>query len=304
MEFVPEPEITPDVCDIAVADEHLGVGSDYRPRHLSPSSASLYQQCPRKWRHRYVDRLPDPPGEPALVGTFAHLVLEHLLQLPEGQRSQDAAKKLARDYWSEIEQENDYQALDLSDSQAKAFRWKAWKAIAGLWTLENPDETEVHATEHEVQVDIAGVPFRGIIDRVDVVDDSLVITDYKSGKAPADRFRDRPLKQVLLYAAAVEASFGQRPLGARLLYLGQRTLGVRVTPTNLGAAVDELATTWSSLTNDCERNQFETSTGPLCAWCPFLAGCSDGQKEVVARNEAGSVRADAPGLAIVYAEAG
>jgi putative RecB family exonuclease len=303
MEFSPEPQALPDVRDIAVADEHLGLGNDYRPRHLSPSSANLYQQCPRKWRHRYVDRLPDPPGEPALVGTFAHLVLEHLLQLPEGQRSQDAAKELARKHWPEIEQEADYQALQLSGDQAKAFRWKAWEAIAGLWALENPDETEVHATEHEVQVDIAGVPFRGIIDRVDVVKESLVITDYKSGRAPADRFRHRPLKQVLLYAAAVEASFGQRPLGARLLYLGQRTLGTRVTAQNLGAAVDELATTWSSLTRDCEQNEFATSTGPLCAWCPFLAECPDGQQEVISRNEAGSVRADAPGLAIVYANA-
>lgn len=300
MEF----EAGPDVRDLAVADEHLGLDDHYRPRHLSPSSANLYQQCPRKWRHRYVDRLPDPPGEPALVGTFAHLVLEHLLQLPEGERSQDAAKKLARVHWPEMEQERDYQALNLSDDQSKAFRWKAWEAIAGLWALENPDETEVHATEHEVQVDIAGVPFRGIIDRVDVVEKSLVISDYKSGKAPSDRFRHRPLKQVLLYAAAVEASFGQRPLGARLLYLGQRTLGVRVTPQNLEQVTTELNTTWSSLTSDCESNDFDTSTGPLCAWCPFLSECPDGQQEVRARNEAGSVRADAPGLAIVYAEAG
>jgi putative RecB family exonuclease len=303
MEFDPELDV-PDVPDLAVADEHLGLGTDYRPRHLSPSSAGLYQQCPRKWRHRYVDRLPDPPGEPALVGTFAHLVLEHLLQLPVGQRSQDAAKQLARRLWPEIEQEPDYQALHLTQTQAKGFRWKAWEAIAGLWVLENPDETQVHATEHEVQVDIAGVPFRGIIDRVDVIDDALVISDYKSGRAPAERFRHRPLKQVLLYAAAVEASFGQRPLGARLLYLGQRTLGVRVTPQNLSAAVDELATTWSSLSSDCDSGEFATSTGPLCAWCPFLAECPDGRQEVVARNEAGSVRADAPGLAIVYAEAG
>ena len=300
MEFAPEPPVR----DLTVADEHLGLGSDYKPRHLSPSSANLYQQCPRKWRHRYVDRLPDPPGEPALVGTFAHLVLEHLLQLPEGQRSQDAAKKLARDYWHEMEQEKDYQALGLTDEQSKSFRWKAWEAIAGLWVLENPDETQVHSTEHEVEVDISGVPFRGIIDRVDVVDDALVITDYKSGKAPLDRYRNRPLKQVLLYAAAVEASFGQRPSGARLHYLGQRTLGVRVTPSNLGAAVHELSATWSSLTSACETNQFATSTGPLCAWCPFLSECPDGQKEVVARNEAGSVRADAPGLAVIYAEAG
>lgn len=231
-------------------------------------------------------------------------MLEHLLQKPEGERSQDAAKKLARDHWPEIEHDKDYVALGLTDSQAKTFRWKAWEAIAGLWTLENPDETEVHATEHEVQVDIGGVPFRGIIDRVDIVKESLVISDYKSGKAPDDRYRHRPLKQVLLYAAAVEASFGQRPLGARLLYLGQRTLGVRVTQQNLSDAVDELATTWSSLTNDCESNEFATSTGPLCAWCPFLAECPDGQQEVVSRNEAGSVRADAPGLAVIYAQAG
>lgn len=297
MEFVPVP-------DVDVADEHLGLGDDYRPRHLSPSSSSLYQQCARKWKFRYIDRLPDPAGEPALVGTFAHLVLEHLLQLPSGRRTQDAAKKLARTHWREIETEPEYQALALSPDQSRAFRWKAWEAIAGLWALENPDETEIHATEHEVQVDIQGVPFRGIIDRIDVVDGSLVISDYKSGKAPPDRFRRRPLKQVLLYAAAVQASTGQRPLGARLLYLGQRTLGVRVTPQNIEEVVGELAETWSSLSSDCESGEFVPTTGPLCAWCPFLAECPEGQAEVVQRNEAGSVRADAPGLAVVYAEAG
>lgn len=303
MEFDPTPDDFVD-DDLAVADEHLGLGNDYRPRHLSPSSAALYQQCPRKWRHRYVDRLPDPPGEPALVGTFAHLVLEHLLQLPAGQRSQDAAKKLARKHWPEIEREPDYEALRLTADQAKSFRWKAWEAIAGLWALEEPDDTEVHATEHEVQVDIAGVPFRGIIDRVDIVRDSLVITDYKSGKAPSERFRNKPLKQVLLYAAAVQATFGRQPLGARLHYLGQRTLSVRVTPSNLGAAVHELSSTWSSLIDDCERNEFAVSTGPLCAWCPFVGECPEGQQEVLARVEAGSVRADAPALAVVYAETG
>lgn len=297
MEFVPGP-------DLEVDDSHLRPGDDYRPRHLSPSSSNLYQQCPRKWKHRYIDRLPDPPGQPALVGTFAHLVLEHLLQLPTGHRSQQAAKKLARAHWRDIEQDADYVSLGLTDTESKAFRWKAWEAIAGLWALENPDETEIHATEHEVQVDIAGVPFRGIIDRIDIVDSSLVISDYKSGKAPADRFRHRPLKQVLLYAAAIEASTGQRPLGARLLYLGQRTLGVQVTSKNLGQAVTELGDTWSSLVADCESGQFDPSTGPLCAWCPFLAECSAGQEEVVRRNEAGSVRADAPGLAVIYATAG
>ena len=297
MEFVPGP-------DLEVAREHLGLGDDYRPRHLSPSSSNLYQQCPRKWRHRYVDRLPDPPGVPALVGTFAHLVLEHLLQLPEGQRSQDEAKTLARTLWPEFERESDYQALGLNDAGAKDFRWKSWIAIAGLWALEDPDQTQVHATEHEVQVDISGVPFRGIIDRVDVLDDGLVVSDYKSGKAPAERFRNRPLKQVLLYAAALQAHTGQLPIGARLLYLGQRTLGVRVTERNIADATEELSGTWQSLNADCESGTFDASTGPLCAWCPFLSACPEGQAEVRERHAAGNVRDDAPGLAVLFAEAG
>lgn len=297
MEFVPGP-------DVAVDDKWLAPDGDNRPRHLSPSSSNLYQQCARKWRFRYLDRLPDPAGVPALVGTFAHLVLEHLLQLPAGQRSQDEAKQLARTLWSEIESEPDYQALQLNEAESRDFRWKSWLAIAGLWALEDPDKTQVHATEHEIQVDIDGVPFRGIIDRLDIEDGEVVVSDYKSGRAPSDRFRHSALKQVLFYAAAIEAETGSRPLGARLLYLGQRRMGIRVTERNMAAVREDLASTWQSLTDDCESGEFAVSTGPLCAWCPFLASCAEGQAEVRRRDQAGSVRADAPGLAVVYAEAG
>ncbi len=295
MEFMPGP-------DLVVADEFVAPsGNDLRPKHLSPSSSGMYQQCPRKWRHRYVDRLPDPPGVPALVGTFAHLVLEHLLQLPAGSRSKPAAKNLARALWPEIETEPDYKALALDVDQARAFRWRAWQAIEGLWALEDPNETEVHATEQEVQVTIGSVPFRGIIDRLDRRNGELVVSDYKSGKAPSDRFRDKPLKQVLYYAAAVHASTGERPLGAQLLYLGQRSLKIRVTDERLQAANDDLDATWAQLTSDCERNEFRATTSALCAWCPFIAHCDEGQAEVITRNDAGRVRADAPALAVMFA---
>lgn len=290
--------------DLRVDDAHLGLDDDDRPRHLSPSSAGLYEQCPRKWRFRYVDRLPDPPGVPALVGTFAHLVLEHLLQLPSGERSRDQARELARELWPHFETETDYVALSLDDDASRGFRWKAWQAVEGLWTLEDPDETIVHATEQEVQVAIGDVPFRGIIDRVDVVREQLVVTDYKSGKAPADRFRQRPLKQVMFYAAAIAELTGVAPLGARLHYLGQRTLSIKVTDHNLGTARSDLARTWQSLTADADADQFATTTGPLCAWCPFLGACEDGQHEVIERHREGRVRQDAPGVALVTAAAG
>lgn len=259
----------------------------------------MYRQCARKWKYRYIDKLPDPPGVPALAGTFAHRVLEVLLQLPQGQRTQDAAKKIARQVWPETAEDTDYQALALNEAAAKEFRWRGWLAVQGLWAIEDPDAVAVHATEHDVRVEIDQVPFRGIVDRIDVEADGLVISDYKSGRAPSPRFSEERLTQVLLYAAAVRAMTGQQPARARLLYLGQKTIEIEASDDNLAAATTMLSETWDSLCGDCDRGEFDATVGPLCAWCPFVASCPEGQVEVRRRSNAGTVRADAPGLAVL-----
>jgi putative RecB family exonuclease len=272
-----------------------------RPAHLSPSSASLFQQCSRRWRFRYVERLADPPGEPALVGTFAHRVLELLLGLAPSQRTVDRAKALAREVWPEMSANTEFQALGLDESASRAFRWRSWLAIQGLWAVEDPQAVLVEATEQDIKVELGGVPFRGIIDRLDVADDGVVVTDYKSGKAPRRRFADSRLAQVLLYAAAVEAQTGQRPVRARLVYLGQGTLSTPVTEDNLAETVAALRSTWDTLVEALDTDRFDPSPGPLCAWCPFVGHCPEGQAELGRRLRAGTVRFDAPGLSALPA---
>ena len=71
------------------------------PKRLSPSAASTFDQCPRRWRFRYIENRPEPSGEAAMVGSFVHRVLELLLaEVPED-RTVDRAKQLARDTWPE-----------------------------------------------------------------------------------------------------------------------------------------------------------------------------------------------------------
>lgn len=273
------------------------------PKYLSPSSAGMFQQCPRKWKHRYVDKLPDPPGEPALAGTFAHRVLELLLQEPPERRTKERAKELARDVWPEIDLDEDFRALRLTEDQCRAFRWRGWLAIEGLWHVEDPCQVTVEATEQDVRIELGGVPFRGIIDRVDIDAEGLIIVDYKSGAAPSPRFADDRLGQVLLYAAALAALSGIRPAKARLLYLNQRIIEVDVSEENLAQVTATLQETWEQLRQSCEADTFEARTGPLCAWCPFVAHCPEGQAEVEQRHLAGRVRSDAPALAFI-AQAG
>ena len=254
------------------------------PRRLSPSGAGTFEQCPRRWRLRYVERLPDPPGEAALAGSFAHRVLELLMQRDPHERTVEVAKAIARSEWPGVEADPDFRALGFDEAGGKHFRWKAWQAIEGLWALEDPKAVDVRATEHDVEADLGGVPFRGIVDRLDEEGDGLVVTDYKSGKAPSARFRRGRLDQVLLYAAAVEQATGEMPVHARLLYLGQRPVGIKVTREEIDSVVDKLAGTWAAINTACDTDEFEPRTGPLCGWCPYVDRCPEGTKEVAKRQ--------------------
>ena len=260
------------------------VGVPTPPPRLSPSGAGTFEQCPRRWRMRYVDRLPDPPGEAALAGSFAHRVLELFMQRSPEDRTVEAAKAIARDEWPDVEADPDFVALGYDADQAKQFRWKSWLAIEGLWALEDPKTVDVRATEQDLQVDLGGVPFRGIVDRLEEEGDGLIVTDYKSGKAPSPRYRRGRLDQVLLYAAAVQADTGEMPVRARLLYLGQRPVGIDVNQGEIDTVVEKLAGTWSAINTACTTDEFEPRTGPLCGWCPYVDRCPEGTAEVAKRQ--------------------
>ncbi len=269
------------------------------PSHLSPSSASAFDHCPRRWKFKYVDRLPEPPGQAAVVGTFAHEVLEHLCGLPAPERTLDTAKTLARELWPAQEAAGDFQLLQLDDDQARSFRWQAWLAIAGLWDLEDPATVDVVATEQKVTAQLGDVPFLGIVDRLDRINGKLVVSDYKSGTLPRVRWREDKLQQVVLYAAAVEVTEGEQPETARLLYLGQRAIDVTVTDRRIEEATDQLNTTWDGITSACSAGDFKAKPGVLCGWCPFAEACPEGKAELLQRHAAGKLPAHAPATALV-----
>jgi len=270
-----------------------------QPHHLSPSSASAFDGCPRRWKFKYVDRRAEPSGQAAVVGTFAHTVLEHLCGLPAVHRTLDQAKALARQLWPDIEADDQYRELDLDADEARAFRWQAWLAIAGLWDLEDPAAVEVVSTEQKVTADLGDVPFLGIIDRVDRINGKLVVSDYKSGTLPGVRFRDDKIQQVMLYAAALDAMGDEQPEQARLLYLGQRILDVTVTDRRLDEATAQLNETWGHITTACTSDTFDAKPGVLCGWCPFAAECAEGRAELTRRHAMGKLHAHAPAAALV-----
>jgi len=301
---------------------------DVTTLRFSPSAADLWAQCPKRWWYRYVDRLPEPPpGEPAVLGTFVHRILELLLADPADERTAERARVLARVAWAETEASEDWASLELDDAQALRFRQRAWATVEAYLAFGEPTKVRPVAQELEVLVDLDGVPFRGFIDLVEEGDaeGSVVITDYKTGKPPeagkpwSDERAAAKLWQPQWYAAAL-AELGEHvPVKARLLFFTAeddgpgkgfthktRELAVDVTDESNEVARAELRRRWDEITVAREAGSAESKPGPLCGWCPFVDVCADGRSECERRwGERNSftggrkLRADAPAVALL-----
>ena len=263
---------------------------------FSPSSMSTFQQCQLKWKFRYVDKLPDPSGRAALVGTFVHRTLELLYQEPAGTRDHALAGKLAAVAWTETLDDKNYVLLQLDEADALTMRQEGWAVVGKVWDYEDPNKVEVLSTERKLKVEIGGVPFTGIVDRIDRTSTGATrIVDYKTGKVPW------PLEftQLLLYVAAVEATDGVRPDRAAMLFLKHKVAETTVNDDAQQTVVNELGNVWAEIADACEHEYFRAIDGPLCQWCAYVTRCPTGMAYCHERFATGKMRKDAPAMKLL-----
>ena len=188
---------------------------------LSPSSMATWRQCPKRFFFEKILRLEVEAAEAAVCGSFVHLVLEHLMGRPSGERTADIARSIAGALWPAFvdDPESRFAELGLPPDAVLAFKQRAWAGVVGYFHIEDPNQVDVVGTEQEVRAELDGAPVYGIIDRIDRAGDGLVVTDYKSGKAPAwEDEREEKLGQLRTYAALLDAT-GQRVSELRLLFV-------------------------------------------------------------------------------------
>lgn len=174
-----------------------------RPHYdISASSLDLWERCPKAWRHRYLDRLGDAPGEALLIGSAAHDALETLSLAAQAGKVGRAHKDLAL-------------ALAARDYGERPTT-KATPLIDGV--KPGGDLIEYWFTYRAGNGIIAG----GYWDRVDLEDKVATITDYKSGKKRDAYFLERSA-QTELYLAAGRQRWPDRKIVMRYRYLRSAT---------------------------------------------------------------------------------
>jgi putative RecB family exonuclease len=245
------------------------------PYSLSPSSISAFKECPLAFRFSYLERLPEPPSAPASKGTLVHRALELLMCRPPHDREIDAALADLDRARAELAPDPEFAQLELTAEEWELFHAEAEALVHRYFELEDPSTVHPIGLELKLQADIGDVRLRGVIDRLELdADGELVITDYKTGGVPSERFEGKSLSGVHLYSLLCEQMLGRRPARVQLLYL-QKPEMIIATPSDQTTTGVERRTTalWSAITRACSSDDFRPHPSKLCDWCAFQAYC-------------------------------
>jgi putative RecB family exonuclease len=246
------------------------------PRTLTPSKASAFTNCPLAFRFTVIERRPEPPSPAAVKGTLVHSALEGLFWNHEnGDRTERAARQELERAWTELQSDDEFTALALSDADASSFLLDAGTLVANYFLLEDPNTVHAVGVELGVELEQDGMRLRGIIDRLDIgPDGALTVIDYKTGRAPSARYEQGRMGGVHTYALLCERILGRAPTEVRLLHLREPVvISAFPTPQTLRGQQQRTNAVWGAIERACAAEDFRPKTGPLCNYCHFKSSC-------------------------------
>ena len=242
-------------------------------KSLSPSRASDYKRCPQLFKFSAIDRIKTPPTVYQARGTTAHLALERLFELPAVERTPERLYNLFREAWQEVKP-LDYPNLFDDVEAERAWGIESLTILANYFAVEDPTSFEPLSRELDMTQAVGDMTIRGILDRMEETPEGLVITDYKTGKAPQERYAMSAFFALKIYALLIRIREGRTPVALRLMYLnGPTVLEIPVNDAQLDAMEEQLEALWAAIERSIENDDFPTRTGVLCDWCAYQDIC-------------------------------
>ncbi len=245
---------------------------------LSPSRASDFKTCPQLYKFKSIDKIPTVPTVHQARGTTAHLALERMFQLPAVERTPDRLYELFRQAWVELKAE-EYPDLFSSIDDERAWGVESLGLLASYFTVEDPTSFEPLELEMDLTVAVNDMTIRGILDRMESVTETapdgssrevLVITDYKTGKAPPEKYANKAFFALKIYALLIRITRGVTPDRLRLLYLnGPTEYTMDVADAQLDAMERQLEALWTAIDRAIDTDRWPAKKSPLCNWCDF-----------------------------------
>lgn len=258
------------------------------------SQISSYQTCPMKYKFEKVDGI-KPLFETNLYlirGTACHRALEWLYQqislmkTPSREDFLDQYTQEWNQHITKLQEGRKSEGKPLESDQTLEEMYEAGlRYVERYWEQYTPfQETGVvFETEKNVSFDLGDeIYFTGKIDRIDMIDDTLVINDYKTNKKILDDEHDKIAEQINLYGYGMLDLYRSKfqKVRGRVYYLHfNKAFDREITPEIIQSVKEK----YLALSKEIEQAKklfakgdttaFPTKVGLHCESCPFKHMC-------------------------------
>lgn len=252
--------------------------------YISYSAITTYQQCPLRYRFRYVDGLPESVVSSSLIfGGAIHSALEfHFNELLIGNDppSQDQLLDVFQDAWRS--READYE--DIRFGKGEDHNSLSSLADRMLAAFRSTPAAQSHDTVIGIEEELRGELIPGVPDllaRIDLLtttSDVLIITDFKTARSRwSQNQAENSSSQLLLYSELARRMMPDREVRLRFLVLTKtktptvEAFDIDVSRQRAQRTIKVAEHTWRAI----EAGHFYPAPSPMnCPSCPFRSACN------------------------------
>jgi len=247
-------------------------GFDAKAMTWSASRLKVFLECKRKFYYRYIKKIKQKPQEEVNEGAFLHELLEKLF---ENNNHYDSRGEMQKAIDKELGR-----MLPLDDAKSdyrRAVTSKRLQPFVASQIAHFKSGFRVVAREEEFSRTIAGVRFRGTIDRIDQDTMHTIILDYKSGSTKeANRVKNLENLtefQMSVYSFLTDDKYANKELAFLKILDGGKIEQITALEEKnelLLAHIEELKCTTSFIASRCEDLS-------KCKYCEFRLMCGRGE---------------------------
>jgi putative RecB family exonuclease len=259
----------------------------------SHSQLKLFDECPLRYRYKYLDTIPEPQviESPALkFGSILHSTLEFLYKTIQNSGKAPEKADLITFFQSQMHAyRQHYNTLSELPFPVQEFEERmslGQQMIGRYYTQYAPfTDTKINGLEQRIHFDLPqGSKFRGIIDRLDFKGDTAIIVDYKTDKslAPFATFADTYQQQLTSYAIWVLQQYPHliKKVEGKLIYLRlQQEITREITNEMLEHTIQTIEKKIAGIENTLfeynmgKKEAFQAIEGNHCRRCAYQVLC-------------------------------
>lgn len=248
---------------------------------FSHSKLSMFEQCPFKYKCRYIDHLePDfAQSIEAHLGVCVHETLEWLYLLVNKEKQQTPTIDSVVEHYSHLwaDKFRDEFKVNSQTKTVQDYFNSGVQFLVDYYMKHQPFVDGTLETELEVQIDLDNdgrYLLKGYIDRLVFNKETgeYEIHDYKTGSLPRDKNKFETDRQLALYSIAIKEIFGKDKKVCLVWHYLAHDHKFCIYKTD--EQLEQLKKDIKSLIEKIKSTKtFITTPSMLCNWCEFRSKC-------------------------------